>query len=157
MGCCFFRPGHVQPRPAVPVGKVRMCIAGFPLSHNVGLTREVADEIARSHPDKYSTWFYFGGGEAFRGFINDTVKPQLNPEQQERFRAHKSAPFCWLEMPDGTLDAKGGGDRFREWAAEEFVMEDNIVSLCKMKPSLCKHLCFDNKTPGTDQREPLGS
>ena len=52
------------------------------------------------------------------------LKKCLSPEDQEKFKDHKTSPFCWLETAQpggGTLfTAKGGGDRLREWVRDAF-------------------------------------
>ena len=104
------------------------------------------------------TRFYFAGGEDYRNYINEKVKPDLPAAQQEKFKEHKSAPFCWLEIPGegekNTLDCKGGGDRFREWALDTFPADNEankeIRELAGRDPSLLSDFFF-NKTPGTAQ------
>eukprot|EP01104_Vermistella_antarctica_P000815 TRINITY_DN10927_c0_g1_i1.p1 TRINITY_DN10927_c0_g1~~TRINITY_DN10927_c0_g1_i1.p1 ORF type:complete len:158 (+),score=25.37 TRINITY_DN10927_c0_g1_i1:30-503(+) len=135
----------------VAAGKTRVCIAGFPISHNVGLSVKTADEIAKVHPDKYETWYYYGYSSTFRDFIDTEVKPTLSPEQQEHFKAHRTAPFCWIEKDDGTVHAYGPGDRFREWVASEFAADDDasIKELATRPPSLLGDLFFNKSTATT--------
>ena len=125
-------------RPPVSAGRVRICVTGFTLSHNVGRAARVANAIAAACPDKYETWFYFD--KRFRdpagsSFL-DTVKSELSEEQQTQFAAHRSAPFCWLETADGGRDAKGGRDRLSEWAVKEFKDVPEVLELASTGPSL---------------------
>jgi hypothetical protein len=122
-------------RPPVASGKTRICVSGFSLSHHTGRARKIADAIVTARPDLYESWFYFDS-KGFRDFINSTIKPMLPQEQQEKFASHKSSPFCWLELDDGSLDAKGGRDRFCEWAASEFPSDAAILQLATTEPSL---------------------
>jgi hypothetical protein len=117
-------------RPPVSRGRVRLCVAGFKWSHNTGLAQKTAVAIAKAHPDAYETWFLFQTPGNFRSFLSEHVKPQLPEEQRTTFEAHRTSPFCWLEMDDGTMDAKGGGDRFREWALETFPDVRPVVVVC---------------------------
>ena len=45
--------------PQVPDGKIRVCVAGFAISHNVGRAASVARAVVAHAPDKYESWFYF--------------------------------------------------------------------------------------------------
>lgn len=135
-------------RPAVPAGKVRLCVAGFGISHHTSRAKKIATLIQSTYPDKYETWFYFDS----RGFRPDflaQIKSELNTEQQEKFAAHKTSPFCWLEFEDGTKDAKGGRDFFSEWALKEFPNDEAIMNLAGTGPSITEVL-VDSK-PGTVQ------
>ena len=74
-----------------------------------------------------------------------SIKKGLGSDQQEKFAAHLSSPFVWIETSDGK-HALGGRDRFSEWAAEKYAGNDNIQKELK-SPSF-----FEAKvdtTPGT--------
>lgn len=144
-------PSTPLPRPAVPEGKIRICITGFSLSPNSGKAAEVTRAIVAEYPEKYESWFYFdmqfrGDGTGQNGFLGD-VKKELSSEQQEKFAKHKTSPFCWLEHPDGTKDAKGGCDFFSEWALAEFSGNEKIKAVAAPPPSISQTTF--SKEPGT--------
>jgi hypothetical protein len=41
------------------IGKTRICVAGFTLSHHTGRARDLADEIVKAFPERFESWFYF--------------------------------------------------------------------------------------------------
>ena len=133
-------------RSPVPAGKVRICVAGFTLSHHTGRARKLADAIVKAQPSKYESWFYFDTKTYQKEFL-PVLKAELPPDQQELFKTHKSSPFCWLEHADGTKDAKGGRDRLCEWAIKEFPSDDTIQKLCATQPSLVE--AWVDEAPGT--------
>lgn len=139
----------VPQRPPVANGKTRICVAGFTLSHHTNRAGNLARTIAAQYPNEYETWFYFDskGYRGSRGLLKNDVFPQLNEEQKVCFESHKSSPFCWLEAPDGSLDAKGGRDRLCEWAAGKFPDNAEIVQLSATPPSLTE--VWVDETPGT--------
>ena len=70
-----------------------------------------------------SSWFYFDD-QGFRGeksrFVGQVyspwrgttgflarIKTELDEAQQEEFKDHVTAPFCWLELPDGRKKIQG--------------------------------------------------
>lgn len=59
MGASTSRAKPVPERPPVPAGKVRVCVAGFAVSHNVGRAASVARAIVANSPDQFESWFYF--------------------------------------------------------------------------------------------------
>jgi hypothetical protein len=59
MGASASRAKPVPERPPVPAGKVRVCVAGFAVSHNVGRAASVARAIAANSPEQFESWFYF--------------------------------------------------------------------------------------------------
>jgi hypothetical protein len=66
---------------------------------------------------------------------------------------HKSAPFIWLECggADGagkTMDAKGGRDKFAQWAGQEFPDVESIQVLASTETPPLSEAFFDNDTPG---------
>jgi hypothetical protein len=147
-------------RGPVPAGKTRICVSGFSISHHTSRARALASAIAEAHPEKYESWFYFDV-KGYRdkptpgGFLKQ-IKSELSKEQQDAFAAHKTSPFCWLELPDGSKDAKGGRDFFAEWAAATFtdeVSDKEIRRLATTKPSLTEGLFWDSKSNGTAQRQ----
>ena len=94
----------------MPAGKTRICVAGFATSHHTNRAGKLARAIAAAKPDEYETWFYFDSS-GYRPDFLDLVKKELSEEQQKKFAAHKSSPFCWLETTERKtrkLDAKVG-------------------------------------------------
>ena len=167
--CCCARPVTEPPtRCHVPPGKVRICVAGFRVSLNCGLAQKLADAIVHATQAHsvggaptpagaiYESWYFFPGPglgwDPYRAFINDTIKPLLAPKQHEKHNWH-SAPFCWLEFPDGRLELKGGCDRLREWALETFPASEPrnkaIRVLAGREPTILQDEFFRNRSPGT--------
>jgi hypothetical protein len=140
-------------RPKVAEGMTRICVSGFGLSHNSGSARKVADSIAKMYPDKYETWYHFDTS-TFQGIFLPSIKTELSQEDQTKFAAHKSSPFCWTETAD-EKKAIGGRDDLCEWALANFKNEQDEVFLkrCRTGPSLFSDLIFDNKSPGTAKTE----
>jgi hypothetical protein len=136
----------LPPRPPVAEGKKRICVAGFTLSHHTNRARKIADAIVASQPEVYESWYFFDS-KAYRDFLNTTIKPNLPDEQQKKFAAHKSSPFCWVESDDGSLDAKGGRDGLCEWALAEFPDTASVSTLAQNEPSLSE--AWVDETPGT--------
>ena len=60
-----------------------------------------------------------------------TLKVQFDADQQETHAAHKTSPFCWIEMSDGTKTVLGGGDSFRKWGCEQI---PGNAKMAKMNP-----------------------
>jgi hypothetical protein len=151
----------VPERPAVPEGKIRICVAGFGISHNVSQAQRLASAIAKAYPTKYQTWFYFSTF-GFSQFLK-VIKTEI-PEVQRSLAStkdsgktmaeHTSAPFVWLETTTGsdtkttTMIAKGGRDMFCEWACQEFPDNGSIQELAKTETPPLSELFFDNTTPG---------
>ena len=145
----------VPNRPAVEGGKTRICVAGFGISHNTGRAQKLAATIARIHPDKYETWFYFSTfcyKEFLKSFIQNEIphdqKSQLSTLDSDRtIGSHQSAPFVWFETADGIV-AVGGRDKFCEWAAKEFPENEAIQALAGIESPPLRELFFDSTTPG---------
>ncbi|CAK0830585.1 unnamed protein product, partial [Prorocentrum cordatum] len=97
-------------------GKTRICVAGFGISHHTNHAGKIARGIVEANPDHYESWFYFSS----KGYpqLLAQIKGELPADQQKRFGSHRTAPFCWLESPEGRLDAKGGRDSFCEWVRD---------------------------------------
>lgn len=146
----------VPPRPPVPADKTRICVSGFGVSHNTGRAQKLASAIAKEHPDKYETWFYFSTFQ-FKDFLK-TLKQEIPEEQQSKLSTmdsktktiavHSSAPFVWLERRDNQIEAIGGRDKFCDWATNEFPGEEPIQALSSVEEPPYSELFFDNSTPG---------
>jgi hypothetical protein len=145
----------VPERPAVPAGKTRICVAGFGISHNVGGAQKLASAIAAEYPDQYETWFYFSTFH-FHDFLK-TLKEEIPEHQKSQSSTldkgktmgeHTSAPFVWFERADEpAFEAKGGRDKFCEWAGTEFPNVESIQALASVDEPSFKGMFFDNDTP----------
>eukprot|EP00930_Biecheleria_cincta_P060517 TRINITY_DN46159_c0_g1_i1.p1 TRINITY_DN46159_c0_g1~~TRINITY_DN46159_c0_g1_i1.p1 ORF type:complete len:163 (+),score=30.96 TRINITY_DN46159_c0_g1_i1:23-490(+) len=145
----------IPARPVVAQGKTRICVAGFGFSHHTHRAGNVARAIVQANPDQYESWFHFNS----RNYpeLLRQVKSELPENQQKQFADHKSAPFCWLELADGTLKAKGGRDGLCQWvlSSGQFSTQryDEVLGLASSEVSLLE--AWVDKTPGTapGQRE----
>jgi hypothetical protein len=156
----------IPERPAVPKGMTRICVAGIGISHNVSRAQKLASTIAKVHPQKYQTWFYFStfGYSHFLTLIQAEIPEdqKSHPSTKDKGKTmaeHTSAPFVWLEKTTTTaaaagadqkqtITAKGGGDMFREWARKEFPENADIQELAKPETPTMSEMFFDNATPG---------
>ena len=123
---CLQRPSHYMgavissgsrapppERPDVIEGMVRVCVIGFHISHNTSRAVKLAEAIVRHAPNQYELMIYThnrgyrGDKEGYHrdkttgeyvveGYLKQ-IKSELSPEQQAKFAAHKTSPFCWLE------------------------------------------------------------
>jgi len=145
----------------VPAGKTRICVSGFRVSLNCGISQKLARAIARAHPGQYESWFYFPGPklgwEPYRSFINDILKQELSDNQKELHNWH-SAPCVWLEQPpakaggERVITMLGGGDRFREWVLKNsatFAGSPGVLILASREPAILKDEFFDCVFPGS--------
>ena len=73
----------VPNRPAVEGGKTRICVAGFGISHNTGRAQKLAATIARIHPDKYETWFYFSTF-CYKEFLKSFIQNEIPHDQKSQ-------------------------------------------------------------------------
>lgn len=132
-------------------------MAGFGLSHNTGRAQKLAAVIAKEHPDKYETWFYFSTFE-FRDFLR-ALKQEIPEDQKAKIStldnksktvaSHTSSPFVWLERGgDNQIEAIGGRDKFSEWAGKELQGEKSIQELASLEEPPYSEVFFDNSTPG---------
>ena len=147
----------VPERPPVPEGKTRICIAGFGVSPNVARARAVATEIAKAHPDKYETWFYFSTFGYLR-FLKDFQAKDLPEEYKDKpcsadsnpktFATQTSAPLVFFQTPEGALEPKGGQDLFSAWAVKEFPDNAEIAAAAKIGVSLSPtEMFYPNEMP----------
>mmetsp|Transcript_43132 Transcript_43132/g.101090 ORF Transcript_43132/g.101090 Transcript_43132/m.101090 type:complete len:132 (-) Transcript_43132:254-649(-) len=93
-------------------------------SHNAARAKLVLDAITKAAAGRYATWFVVfsrGASSPYYKWV-EALKKELPEEQRARFasRFGWSAPFCWLELPDGGRQALGGRDALCEWALCEF-------------------------------------
>jgi hypothetical protein len=153
MGLAISKP---LPRPPVPEGKTRLCVAGFGASPHTGRARAIVDAMVKLYPDEYESWYYFDT-RGFRPDFLNSVKATLSEEQQNgSLKDHKSSPFCWIETPgEETPVGIGGRDRLCEWVPTK--VEDNeknkaLLELCNT-PAGFGDLIFDHSTPGTAATE----
>jgi hypothetical protein len=129
-------------RPPVTPGLTYICVSGFKISHHTGRACEIAKEIAKAYPE-YKTWFYFDSPSKYRKFLK-IIKGELSLEDQNKFKNHKTSPFCWLETSEGKI-AIGGRDRLCEWVnnSEKFEKDFLIKKLTTTDPKLLDAF-FDN-------------
>mmetsp|Transcript_4255 Transcript_4255/g.6526 ORF Transcript_4255/g.6526 Transcript_4255/m.6526 type:complete len:158 (-) Transcript_4255:251-724(-) len=126
-------PGAPHREP--PVDKIRVCVAGFTASHNVGRAVKVANAVADADPAAYTTWFYFVPGrfskpENYKNWLAEFIASQKDNPTHAAVAKHTSAPFCWLEKPDGSIVLIGGRDSLCEWASKTFADSKSVTSLC---------------------------
>jgi len=115
-------------------GPPRLCLATMSPSHNGGNAKRVLDAItaASSSSGKYATWFALfprGASSPYYQWVEE-LKAELPDEQREQYASRRgwSAPFVWLELPDGTRRAIGGRDALCAWALAEFADVPAVVA-----------------------------
>uniref|UniRef100_A0A7S0ZJL5 Uncharacterized protein n=1 Tax=Timspurckia oligopyrenoides TaxID=708627 RepID=A0A7S0ZJL5_9RHOD len=149
-------------RPAVPDGKIRICVSGYGMSHNTGRAQKLAATIARVYPEGYETWFYFSTFH-FKDFLESILK-QIPEDQLSKpscldsdrpISNHSSSPFVWLEHPGAKpMTAIGGRDSFCDWAAKTFPSDKSIQGLTSTREPPLSEMFFDNATPGGTWMKP---
>ncbi len=129
-------------RPPLTPGITYICVSGFKISHHTGRACQIAKEIAKTHPE-YKTWFYFDNPSKYRKFLK-IIKGELSLEEQCKFKNHKTSPFCWLETSEKKI-AIGGRDRLCEWVnnSGKFEKDYLIKNLTTTEPKLLEAF-FDN-------------
>ena len=105
-------------KPGVALGgKPRLCFVGMRPSHHAGCAKKVFDLITET--GAYETWVkYWERTFDMQGPYYDYVeelKKELPNAEKFAGRHGWSAPFVWLENPDGSRQAIGGRDDFFEW------------------------------------------
>mmetsp|Transcript_24231 Transcript_24231/g.34189 ORF Transcript_24231/g.34189 Transcript_24231/m.34189 type:complete len:161 (-) Transcript_24231:34-516(-) len=139
-------------RTPVPKGKIRLCQAGFTVSHHTGRAHTVINTIVKHYPDKYESWFFFMGIKEFKTWIAEFKKTSLSESDAKSFANHSSSPFCWFETEDGKVEVKGGRDRLCEWALATFTentpADAEIRKEAETEPSRMKEAFF-SKVQGT--------
>ena len=151
----LFGSKPVPVRGQVPAGRVRLGVAGFGLSHHTQRARSIAEEIVKAHPDQFESWFYFdSAGYRGEGGFLPQLKSELSQDQQEKFAAKNSSPFCWLEYPDGKKEALGGRDDFCDWVnnpdnefSNKFAANSTLKELAITMPRIGE--LWVDETPGT--------
>ena len=147
---------NALPRPQVPKGKTRICVAGFSMSHHTGRARAIAAGIAKAYPDKYETWFYFHT-KGFKTQFLDSIKAEIKQSGGSLPEDHNTSPFVWLERQTASkkeMTGLGGRDKLCDWAKDNFDASDSnnvkFLSLCdEAPPHTLKEIIFDTRTPGT--------
>ena len=123
------RPG------AVPAGKTRICMIGYSISHNCLNAQQILVAITEAKKEEYESWWKWGGRLSKGWFRNPTtgllpqVLGELSEADQAKFKGHTTAPFCWLEHPDGSKTGLGGRDDFAAWAAQELKDVPSVAAL----------------------------
>jgi hypothetical protein len=149
--------GSAPIRSAVPEGKIRLCVAGFKISHHTGRAQKLAVEIQRSFPDQYETWFYFSWPSAYRayltGLLTNEFKPAFEANPDSPLKGHMTSPICWLEEKNAggetVITPLGGRDRFCEWALSKHNDSPTIHELATTDPGVGD--AWVDETPGTAQ------
>ncbi|CUG90774.1 Hypothetical protein, putative [Bodo saltans] len=101
------------PRNPVPESKIRICVAGIKISPETGRSRAIAGLIAKFHPDKYETWFFFNEADAFDALCKELFDPIPFPPH---LKGHTTSPFVWLEEgKENVMTPIGGNDHFTKW------------------------------------------
>jgi len=153
----FFPISEPLPRPPVPEGKTRICVAGFGFSHHTGRAREIAQSIAEAYPDEYETWFYFDS-RGFRPTFLDSIKQEIKESGGVLPEDHNTSPFVWLETVDASkkeLTGIGGRDKLCEWTKSTFDVNDSknakFLLVCNEEgpPIKWSVVFFDSAAPGT--------
>ena len=129
-------------RPLPTQGITYICVSGFKISHHTSRACQIAKEIAKEHPE-YKTWFYFDSPSKYIKFLK-IIKMEFSPEEQYKFKNHKTSPFCWLETHDRKI-VIGGRDRLCEWVnnSDKFEKNSIIKNLTTSEPKLLEAF-FDN-------------
>ena len=134
-------------RNSVPIGKTRICVMGFSLSHHTNRAGNITRKIILKYPNKYESWFYFdtkGYRKALYG-----IKSELNDIQKQEFENQKSSPFVFLQYPDGHIEGIGGRDKFCDWTNAEFKDKDEEICQLAGEPSVSE--VWVDETPGSVQ------
>lgn len=105
----------------VPIGKIRICVAGFTHSGPTAKAHYLADLIARSNPAKYESWYYFDSF-AFYPFTKAKFDSVPFPPH---LKGHATSPFCWLERTPNIIEPLGGSDHLSNWALDN--IQDKAV------------------------------
>ena len=129
-------------------------------SHNGSNAKRLMDVISDSLPStptssgqpKYVTWFATfprGSSSPYYAWV-ESLKGELPEDQRKTYgsRVGWSAPFVWVERPDGTRIAIGGRDDLREWASREFAEYPAIVKAASASLRYVEAFSYSSK-PGT--------
>ena len=139
------------PRPHAP------CAA---LAQNVARGKAILDAITDSEIETYETWFVIFPRASTSPYYEWVEKLKLElPEEQRALygcRTGWSAPFVWLERPDGTRSwCCGGedgrahrkareGDGWRRWLEDNQLRLNSgsfhtmIITINKLHPRVCR-------------------
>ena len=98
----------------VPSGKIRLCVAGYPISPPTAKAHYLADLIAKKFQSKYETWYYWHDVSLWR-YLKEKTDPVPFPPH---LKGHRTSPFCWLERSPNVMEPIGGADHLSKWAQE---------------------------------------
>ena len=121
---------QAHPSTPVPKGKIRICVAGMTHSSPTSKAHYLAAKLAKAHPDKYETWYFF---DAYQ-FYPFTAKKFANVDFPQHLKGHGTSPFCWLEHPaaDGSpenrIEPLGGSEYLSEWAIKNSESKDVVAA-----------------------------
>jgi len=119
--------------PGTPFdGPPRLCMATMTPSHNGASAKRVLDAITEAAPDRFATWFALfprATSSPYYAWV-EALKSELPDEQRAAYASRYgwSAPFVWLELPDGTRHAIGGRDELCAWARTELADLPAVVT-----------------------------
>jgi len=112
----FESPRHLVPqRGSVTAGQTRICVAGYGVSPNYKRARNVAWLLSQEFP-QFSFWTFGPTRDEFFDFLRNW-KEQVLADKSSIWNSHKTAPVCWFEKDDGSVEVIGGRDRLVEWTA----------------------------------------
>jgi len=135
IGYMVYRSNTAVPNPPpslpVPAGKTRLCVTGYSSSPPTAHAHLLADLIARKHPERYETWYYFDTFACFKFMQARFDAVPFPPE----LKGHATSPFCWIETSPNEVVPIGGNDRFSEWAKANFAGEEEILAYANAAPS----------------------
>jgi len=143
-------PRSVAGRPFE--GPPRLCVALMSPSHNAHRAKMVLDAITEASRGKYATWYAIfprSSTSPYYAWV-EALKQELPADQREQYssRFGWSAPFAWIEHPDGTRTALGGRDQLCEWALAEFAESTEVRKVASVGPKLTDLFATINK-PGS--------
>jgi len=100
----------------VPAGIIRLCVAGYGISPNYTRARNVAVLLSKQFPDQYEFWTFGPSRDEYFDWLSTWKNSTLN-DPTSAWQSHATAPICWLEKDDGSIQIIGGRDRLVEWTA----------------------------------------
>ena len=133
-------------------GPPRLCMATMQPSHNSSNAKKVMDAISDVVSANFVTWYVaFPRGRAspYYAWV-EALKQEFPDESRAAYKGRHgwSAPFIWLELPDGTRQPIGGRDALCAWALDTFPNEPKVVDAAKAPLRYIDSLSYSAK-PGS--------
>ena len=133
-------------------GPPRLCMATMTPSHNGSSAKAVMDAITEAPASKYATWFVSfprGSSSPYYAWIED-LKRELPEVDRALYQSRVgwSAPFVWLELPDGSRSAIGGRDELCAWARTHMADEPTVVQAAAATPRFWQAFSYSAR-PGS--------